>query len=92
MPLTSTTSGEKLGLVETCNPYDVALAEACQLNVGLVEIPVVLFAGEVSFGFFGGGWAVPTRGTIKNTIIHTRRFVDAFIFDLLSGISGSTAS
>ena len=48
-----TTREVKLELVETCSWYEVAPAEAFQLNVGLVETPVALLDGEDSVGARG---------------------------------------
>ena len=54
IPLSSTTVVAKPGLVETCSPYDVAPAEAFQLNtVGLVDTPISPSAGDRSVGEAG---------------------------------------
>jgi len=53
IPLWSTTVVEKVELVESCNRYEVAPVETFQLNVGLVDTPVVSFAGDTSVGATG---------------------------------------
>ena len=63
--LWSTTSGEKLELVETCNRYDIAPLEAFQLNVGLVETPVAPLPGKASIGAAG---AAPTTVVSLHTV------------------------
>jgi hypothetical protein len=54
MPVWFTTVVEKLELVETCTPYEVAPLAAFQLSVGFVETLVAPFDGEVSVGADGG--------------------------------------
>jgi len=54
---------EKLELVETCSPYEVAPLEAFQLRVGLVETPVAAFEGDTSVGGIGGPLALSDERT-----------------------------
>jgi hypothetical protein len=54
---------ENAELVETWSWYDVAPGEAFQLNVGLVAMLVVPFAGEASMG--EGGTVGATDNVVK---------------------------
>ena len=58
MPVWFTTVEEKLELVETWTPYEVAPVEAFQLSVGLMAIPVALFEGDASVGADGAATMV----------------------------------
>lgn len=63
-PVWFTTVEEKLELVETWRPYDVAPEEAFQVSIGFVEVPVAPFDGEDKLGGEGGVVpAVPTSLT-----------------------------
>ena len=59
----------KLGLVDTCNRYDVAPSEAFHLNVGLVDIPVAPSEGDASVGADGGATMVAKLHTAEYGLV-----------------------
>ena len=59
----STTSGENVELVETCNLYVDAPEDAFQLNINVVGWPVAPLAGDASVGADGtAGMVVKFHG------------------------------
>jgi hypothetical protein len=64
-----TTNEEKVGLVEICTVYDVAVAEEFHVNVGFTAMPVAVSCGETSVGAAGGAMAVVNLNAEEKALV-----------------------
>lgn len=84
MPVWFTTVEEKLELVETWRPYDVAPEEAFQVSIGFVEVPVAPFDGETRVGAEGGLTLPPAPTNLISSMYHVTPVLPSRMFMTLN--------